>query len=109
MYANGVGVHPDKVTAYMWHLLAEFAGETRSRIARSQLDPTMTADQKSEANARASQWLRRHRQLSDRVSLPARQMKLESVHAGGRDDPPSEREKRFKPRRVAPDRDKRST
>src|SRR6266700_1231200 len=74
MYANGVGVHPDKVTAYMWHLLAEFAGETRSRIARSQLDPTMTADQKSEANARASQWLRRHRQSSDRVSLPARQM-----------------------------------
>src|SRR5438132_344293 len=74
MYANGVGVHPDKVTAYMWHLLAEFAGETRSRIARSQLDPTMTADQKSEANARASQWLGRHRQLSDRVSLPARQM-----------------------------------
>ena len=74
MYANGVGVQPDKVTAYMWHLLAEFAGETRSRIARSQLDPTMTADQKSEANARASQWLRRHRQSSDRVSLPARQM-----------------------------------
>src|SRR6266566_6202686 len=74
MYANGVGVQPDKVTAYMWHLLAEFAGETRSHIARSQLDPTMTADQKSEANARASQWLRRHRQSSDRVSLPARQM-----------------------------------
>jgi general secretion pathway protein A len=74
MYANGVGVHPDKVTAYMWHLLAEFAGETRSRIARSQLDPTMTADQKSEANARAAQWLRRHHQSSNRVSLPARQM-----------------------------------
>src|SRR5437660_2036916 len=74
MYANGVGVHPDKVTAYMWHLLAEFAGETRSSIARSQLDPTMTADQKSEANARAAQWLRRHHQSSNRVSLPARQM-----------------------------------
>jgi len=74
MYANGVGVPPDKVTAYMWHLLAEFAGETRSRIARSQLDPTMTADQKSEANARAAQWLRRHDQSSNRVSLPARQM-----------------------------------
>jgi len=74
MYANGVGVPPDKVTAYMWHLLAEFAGETRSRIARSQLDPTMTADQKSEANARAAQWLRRHHQSSNRVSLPARQM-----------------------------------
>jgi len=74
MYANGVGVPPDKVTAYMWHLLAEFAGETRSRIARSQLDPTMTADQKSEANARAAQWLRRHQQPSKHVSLPARQM-----------------------------------
>src|SRR3989441_499867 len=74
MYANGVGVHPDKVTAYMWHLLAEFAGETRSRIARSQLDPTMTADQKSEANTRAAQWLRRHQQPSKHVSLPARQM-----------------------------------
>src|SRR5438132_12829750 len=69
-----VGVPPDKVTAYMWHLLAEFAGETRSRIARSQLDPTMTADQKSEANARAAQWLRRHHQSPNRVSLPARQM-----------------------------------
>src|SRR6266571_2268780 len=74
MYSNGVGVHPDKVTAYMWHLLAEFAGETRSRIARSQLDPTMTANQKSEANARASQWLRRHHQSSNRASLPATQM-----------------------------------
>jgi len=74
MYSNGVGVHPDKVTAYMWHLLAEFAGESRSRIARSQLDPTMTANQKSEANARASQWLRRRHQSSNRASLPATQM-----------------------------------
>ena len=74
MYANGVGVHPDKVTAYMWHLLAEFAGETRSHIARSQLDSIMTADQKSEAKARAAQWLRRHHQSSNDDSLPARQM-----------------------------------
>jgi general secretion pathway protein A len=60
MYANGVGVHSDKVTAYMWHLLAESAGETRSTIARSHLASTMTDDERSEANARASQWLRRH-------------------------------------------------
>jgi TPR repeat protein len=58
MYANGVGVHPDKVTAYMWHLLAESAGETRR--ARSQLASTMTDDERSEARARASQWLRKH-------------------------------------------------
>jgi hypothetical protein len=60
MYANGVGVHPDKVTAYMWHLLAESAGETRSADARSHLASTMTDDERSEANARAAQWLRRH-------------------------------------------------
>src|SRR5207244_11722495 len=72
MYANGVGVHPDKVTAYMWHLLAEFAGETRSRSARSRLDPTMTADQKSVANAGAAQWLRRHQRPYEHVNLAAR-------------------------------------
>jgi TPR repeat protein len=60
MYANGVGVHPDKVTAYMWHLLAESAGETPGTVARSQLASTMTDDEKSEAKARASQWLRKH-------------------------------------------------
>lgn len=60
MYANGVGVHPDKVTAYMWHLLAESAGETRSTVARSQLASTMTDDERSEARARAWQWLRKH-------------------------------------------------
>ena len=60
MYANGIGVHPDKVTAYMWHLLAESAGETRSSVASSQLASAMTADEKSEARARASQWLRKH-------------------------------------------------
>jgi hypothetical protein len=60
MYANGVGVHPDKVTAYMWYLLAESAGETRSTIARSQLASTMTDDERSEGYARASQWLRNH-------------------------------------------------
>jgi Sel1 repeat len=61
MYANGVGVQPDKVTAYMWHLLAELAGEKRSTVAKSHLAATMTSDQRTEASARASRWLRRHR------------------------------------------------
>lgn len=60
MYANGIGVPPDKVTAYMWDLLAESAGETRSTVARSRLASAMTDDEKSEARARASQWLRKH-------------------------------------------------
>jgi hypothetical protein len=68
MYADGIGVRPDKVTAYMWHLLAEFSGETRSRIAISRLSRSMTADQKSEAETRASEWLRKHRQGSKNAS-----------------------------------------
>jgi len=60
MYANGIGVRPDKMTAYMWHLLAELAGDKRSSVAKSQLAATMTSDERSEASARASQWLRRH-------------------------------------------------
>ncbi len=49
MYANGVGVQPDKVTAYMWHLLAEFAGETRS-------DPLPNA--KSDLATQSCAWAR---------------------------------------------------
>jgi TPR repeat protein len=61
MYANGVGIESDKVTAYMWFLLAELGGEKRSTVAKSELAAKMTSDQRSEASARASQWLRRHR------------------------------------------------
>jgi TPR repeat protein len=70
MYAGGIGVRPDKVTAYMWHLLAEFSGESRSRVALSELDRSMTADEKSEAKSRASEWLRKHR-LHQHATLPA--------------------------------------
>ncbi|MCU1296016.1 MAG: Sel1-like repeat [Acidobacteriaceae bacterium] len=70
MYANGFGAHADKVTAYMWHCLAEAAGESRSRSAKSRLALTMTSREVSDANARASLWLRKHR-LSDSM-LPLR-------------------------------------
>jgi hypothetical protein len=69
MYANGFGVQADKVTAYMWHCLAESAGEDRSRSAKSKLALTMTSRQVSDANARASVWLRKHR-LSDSTFPP---------------------------------------
>ena len=62
MYAQGIGVHPNNVIAYMWHVLAEAAGEKRSTVAKFELGAKMTNDEQSEANARASQWLRRHRQ-----------------------------------------------
>ena len=60
MYANGVGVQPDKVTAYMWHFLAELAGEKRSTVAKSHLAAAMTSEEQSEASARALRWLKRH-------------------------------------------------
>ena len=69
MYANGFGVHADKVTAYMWHCLAEATGESRSRSGKSKLALTMTSREVSDANARASLWLRRHR-VSDSTFLP---------------------------------------
>ena len=69
MYANGFGVRADKVTAYMWHCLAEAAGENRSRSAKYRLALTMTRREVSGANARASAWLRRHR-LPDSTFLP---------------------------------------
>jgi TPR repeat protein len=70
MYADGIGVPRDNVTAYMWHLLAELSGETRSRAARERLRRSLTADQKSEAQARASDWLRKHHQAAKIASLP---------------------------------------
>jgi general secretion pathway protein A len=61
MYANGIGVPAaDKITAYMWQLLAASAGETRSSRARSELAATMTPDEVSQARVRASEWLKRH-------------------------------------------------
>ena len=62
MYANGVGVQPDKVTGYMWHVLAELAGEKRSTVAKSHLAAAMTSEEQSEASARAMRWLKRHHQ-----------------------------------------------
>jgi hypothetical protein len=64
MYANGFGVQADKVTAYMWHCLAEAAGEGRSRSAKASLALNMASREVFDANARASLWLRSHR-LSD--------------------------------------------
>jgi type II secretory pathway predicted ATPase ExeA len=71
MYADGIGVPQDNVTAYMWQLLAEISGETRSRVARERLARSMTADQKSEAQARASEWLRKHHQAAKTARLPS--------------------------------------
>jgi hypothetical protein len=61
MYANGIGVPADKITAYMWQALAASAGETRSSSAQSELAASMRPDEVYEAQVRASEWLNRHR------------------------------------------------
>ena len=66
MYANGIGVPADKTTAYMWQLLAASAGDARSSSAQSQLAASMTPEQVYQAQLRATEWLNRHRQRSQR-------------------------------------------
>jgi TPR repeat protein len=70
MYAQGIGVRADKVTAYMWQLLADSAGDARSHDGRDQLARSMTPDEISQARMRASEWLRKH-QAGKNGSLPA--------------------------------------
>jgi Sel1 repeat len=77
MYANGFGVPADKVSAYMWHCLAEAAGEERSKNAINSLSSDMTTREISDAKARTALWLRRHEEstlvpcLGTRASVAA--------------------------------------
>jgi type II secretory pathway predicted ATPase ExeA len=69
MYADGVGVRPDKVAAYMWYFLADLSGNGQSRIEMARLARTMTPAEQSEAQSRAYQWLRKHQQPAN-VNTP---------------------------------------
>jgi len=71
MYADGIGVPQDIVTAYMWHLLAEISGETRSRIARERLARSMTADQNPKPGRAPPSGLENTTKLAKTASLPS--------------------------------------
>ncbi len=60
MYSRGIGARPDYVAAYTWFTLAEAAGENHSASGKNDLAAKMTPEQISEANARASEWLKKH-------------------------------------------------
>ena len=56
MYANGLGVPQDDVTAYMWFNLAAATGDEDARTAREDVATRMTREQVAEAQARAREW-----------------------------------------------------
>lgn len=61
MYAGGRGVKPDRVTAYMWFILAGEGGNRRATLGMDILRRFMTPDEIQTANQRASDWLAKHR------------------------------------------------
>lgn len=61
MYAAGRGVRADRVSAYMWFVLADEAGSPEAPQAMAILRSLMTPEQVQDANQRASDWLARHR------------------------------------------------
>lgn len=63
MYRDGYGVPEDKLSAYVWLLLAEHSGDyncQRVRQAREQLAGRLKAEQIAEAERRAMAWIREH-------------------------------------------------
>lgn len=71
MFANGVGVKRDLVSAYSWFVLAASAGSAQATDYEDTLASEMTQKQISEARQRASNWLARHHfGTPDATSLP---------------------------------------
>jgi hypothetical protein len=62
MYANGQGVRPDHVKAYMWWTIAAANGEERSKKSHDLLAKHLTPTQIAEANRLAREWLDKHRE-----------------------------------------------
>jgi DNA-binding CsgD family transcriptional regulator len=74
IYRDGRGVAKDKISAYMWFLLAEKQCNdisSRGKAARDRLSERMQTDQISEAERRASEWLKKHQKHSAPLSLPS--------------------------------------
>lgn len=60
VYATGRDVDVDFVTAHKWFNLAAARGNASARTYRVELAQEMTADQVSEAQKQAREWLQTH-------------------------------------------------
>ncbi len=56
-YHNGRRVPKDAVTARMWYRIAEVQGDVSADDSRLELEPSMTAAEIAESEARAQEWL----------------------------------------------------
>jgi|SRR5215471_2696276 len=66
MYRDGRGIHPDKVTSYMWFSIAEAMSaeaHKKSRTALADLARELSSKQMSEAKHSAAQWLKNRGQV----------------------------------------------
>ena len=59
MYADGLGVPQDYISAHMWLNLAAAKGYEDARKAREIVAASMTREQIAEAQARAREWANR--------------------------------------------------
>lgn len=57
MFATGLGVQRDQVSAYAWFMLAKAAGDVRADTELARLSAIMTAQETAAARQRAAVWL----------------------------------------------------
>jgi two-component system, NarL family, nitrate/nitrite response regulator NarL len=86
MYRDGYGVPEDKLSAYMWFLLAERTGDyvdESIREAKERLAGKMKTEQIAQAQRRALAWIREHTEQSQAALLvPPEQVKGPLATAG---------------------------
>jgi uncharacterized protein len=60
VYAEGLGVEPNLVRAYMWFELAAARGHEMAKSNRSFIAERMSAEQIDEAEVLAAEWRKQH-------------------------------------------------
>ena len=79
MYREGRGVHPDKVTSYMWFAIAEATSaeaHKKSRAALADLARELNPKQLAEAKHHAAQWLKNRGQMKTLETTPGQEDEL---------------------------------
>lgn len=76
MYREGRGIGPDKVTGYMWFVIAEAMSaeaHKKSRAALADLAPELTPKQIVEAKHGAAKWLKDRGRIKTQETTPGRE------------------------------------
>jgi DNA-binding CsgD family transcriptional regulator len=73
MYREGRGIHPDKVTSYMWFAISEATSaeaHKKSRTALADLARELSPKQMAEAKQHAAQWLKNRGRMKTQEITP---------------------------------------